>query len=77
MANLTIKVDDDLLQRARRKALAQGKSVEALLRRHLEQFASVDDQRQAGIDDLHALARASRAESGGRRWTRDELYDRR
>jgi predicted transcriptional regulator len=77
MANLTIKVDDDLLKRARRKALAQGKSVEALLRRHFEQFASVDDQRQAGIDDLLALARASRAESGGRRWTRDELYDRR
>jgi predicted transcriptional regulator len=74
MANLTITIDDDLLKRARLKALAQGASVNALLRQYLEQFAGMDDQRQAAIDDFLALARASRADSGGRRWTRDELY---
>ncbi|MCC6609248.1 MAG: ribbon-helix-helix protein, CopG family [Burkholderiales bacterium] len=77
MANLTITVDDDLLKRARLKALAQGSSVNAVLRQFLEQFAGADEARQAAIDDVLALSRASKANSQGRRWTRDELHERR
>jgi len=77
MANLTITIDDDLLKRARLKALAQGSSVNAVLRQYLEQFAGADEERQAAIDDFLALSRASTAESGGCRWTRDELHERR
>lgn len=77
MANLTITIDEELLKRARLKALAQGSSVNAVLRQYLEQFAGADEGRQAAIDDFLARSRASAADSGGRRWTRDELHERR
>jgi tetratricopeptide (TPR) repeat protein len=40
MANLTIVIDDDVLRRARIRALEQGTSVNAILRGYLETFAA-------------------------------------
>lgn len=40
MANLTITLDDELLRRARMRALEQDTSVNALLRDYLEAFAA-------------------------------------
>jgi plasmid stability protein len=77
MANLTITLDDDLLKRARLKAIAQGTSVNAVLRVYLEQFAGDDAARRAAVARILELARSSKAARGDRRWTRDELYDRR
>jgi len=39
MANLTIAIDEELLRRARLRALEQGTSVHALLREYLEAWA--------------------------------------
>ena len=39
MANLTITVDDQMLKKARRRALEQGTSVNALLRQYLGRYA--------------------------------------
>jgi plasmid stability protein len=77
MANLTITLDDELLKRARLKAVAQGTSVNAVLRVYLEQFAGDDAARVAAVQRILELARTSKAARGDRRWTRDELYDRR
>ena len=38
MANVTLAVDDDVLRRARIRALEQGTSVNALIREYLESF---------------------------------------
>ena len=73
--NLTITVDDELLRRARIRALTQGTSVNAVLREFLESYAGSDAERTAR-DRLATLARSSTASSGsdGRTWTRDEVY---
>lgn len=73
--NLTITVDDELLRRARIRALTQGTSVNAVLREFLESYAGSDAE-NAARDRLANLARASNASSGpdGRRWTRDDVY---
>lgn len=76
MANLTIAIDDELLKRARIRALEQGLSVNGLLRDFLESFAGTSDVQRQAIDRLQALADRTESGSGGRRWTRDELYDR-
>ena len=76
MANLTISVDDRLLERARNRALALGKSVNAVLREHLEAFAGGDSERDEAVADLIALARRARSSSLGRRVSRDELHER-
>ncbi len=76
MANLTLAVDDQLLRRARLRALEQGTSVNALLRDYLEVFAGLGKARRQAVSEL--LDMSSRAESrrGDSRWTRDQLHDR-
>ena len=76
MANLTIAVDEQVLKRARIKALEQGTSVNAVLRSYLEQYVREADARKRAVREILALSRTSRAARGSRRWTRDELHDR-
>ncbi len=75
MANVTLTIDEDVLRRARFRALEQGTSVNAVVRDFLEGYAG--SQREVGA--LRAFAElADRAQAGsgpeGRSWTRDELY---
>jgi plasmid stability protein len=74
--NLTITVDDEVLRRARIRALEQGTSVNAVLREFLESYAGATTEADAR-GRLAALARTSDASSGasGRSWTRSDLYD--
>jgi plasmid stability protein len=76
--NLTITVDDEVVRRARIRALEQGTSVNALLRDFLVSYAGADEERDAR-NRLIDLARASSASSGaqGRSWSREELYEER
>lgn len=76
MANLTISVDDETLQRARLRALEQGTSVNALLREHLEAFAGRRSAREAAVAALLDLSRRAESRRGARTWTRDELHER-
>lgn len=76
MANLTITVDEDVLRQARIRALEQGKSVNAILAEYLRSYA---DRHATQVDATQALIRLSqesKSARGGRRWTRDELYER-
>ncbi len=84
VANLTITVDDELLKKARMRALERGTSVNAVLAEYLRTF----------VGEVHAQTRATRAllaladenskasgrsrgkTRGGRRWTRDDLHER-
>jgi hypothetical protein len=76
MANLTIKVDDETLRRARIKALQEGTSVSRVLADYLEHFVEGDLQ-ETGWAAFLARARSTTAASEhGRDWTRDELYRR-
>lgn len=74
MANLTLVIEDDLLLRARKRALEQGTSVNALVRGYLESYTGREGSEAA----MRAfIARA--AESGARserEWTREELHER-
>jgi plasmid stability protein len=76
VANLTLVIDDELLQRARLRALAQGTSVNAVVREMLATYAA-DERVLRGRRRVAELARASTAgrSGAGRRWTRDELYE--
>jgi plasmid stability protein len=77
MANLTIALDDDLLQKARIRAAELGTSVNAVLRDCLEEWTGRKAARKRAIDQFLEGAKSSKASSGGRKWTRDELHDRR
>jgi hypothetical protein len=76
MANLTIVVDDELLKRARIRAIEEDTSVNAVLREKLAEYAGGrNDRLRAGLEILEA-AKRSTYRSGGRKWTRDEIHER-
>ena len=72
--NLTISVDEDLLQRARALARKQGTSLNALLRGYLENLVG-EQPGEAVADELLMLMQEHGGRSGGRKITRDELYE--
>ena len=77
MANLTVTIDQQVLKRARIKALEQGTSVNALVSEYLSRFAGVGASQKALAEFLE-IAKRSHASSGsvGRTWRREDLYDR-
>lgn len=78
MANLTLSIDDDLLRRARIRALEGNTSVNALVRNYLEELVDRRDRERQAMDSFLRAARRSKSSSGqdGRTWTREALYDR-
>jgi len=76
MANLTITVDEEVLRQARIRALAQGKSVNAILGDYLRSYADLRASQEDATRTLIRLSRRSKSARGGRRWTRDELHER-
>ena len=76
MGNLTITVDEEVLRRARIRALQQGTSVNAVLRELLEAYAGVLDAQARAAADLLALSKRAAARRGAARWSRDALHER-
>ena len=74
MANLTLAIDDEVLLRARIRALEQGTSVNALLRKYLDSYSGMREERQRAMESFFDIM--SRANLGPRTWTRDDLHDR-
>jgi hypothetical protein len=76
MTSLTITVNEQILLRARRRALERGTSVNAVLAEYLEQYAGSSTS-SAALGAFLELAASVQAGSGpeGRTWTRDDLYE--
>lgn len=73
--NLTVQLDDDVIRQAKVLAARRGTSVSSLVAAEVERLVADDDRYE------DAYRRAQRALSGaaprgGRRWRRDDLYDR-
>ncbi|MFT4083663.1 MAG: hypothetical protein QM638_13870 [Nocardioides sp.] len=80
MTNLTISVGAETLKRARMRALERGESVNQFLAEQLRRYAESDDvpERQRSTNEaLAELAGRIDRGSGGRAWSRAELYDER
>jgi len=73
--NVTLSIDDRLVERARKLAASQGISLNQMIRRILaeETAASSTDVLLA---ELEALWAEEAGDSGGRGWRREDLYDR-
>jgi hypothetical protein len=76
MPNLTITIDEEVLKKARMRALAQGTSVNAILAEYLESYAGLTARQQEATRTLLTMSRKANSGRGGRRWARDELHER-
>ena len=76
LMNLTLSVDDEVVQEARRRAEAMGKSVNQLVREYLERLAGKSDL-EALADEYRELSRNPTGDSKGWKFNRDEVHERR
>lgn len=80
--DVTISIDDELLDRARRLARRRGTSIDELIREQLrlvvgERCRADAGGARTGADagrELLDLIETHAGRSGGRRWRRDDLY---
>lgn len=74
--NLTITVEDEVLERARFRALEDNTSVNSILREYLESYAGVAARRRDALEHLICLSRTTEGARGQANWTSDELHER-
>jgi hypothetical protein len=72
--NITLSIDEQLVERAREKLRATGKTVNQEIREHLEHIVGDDDLER----DLEMFERTSGlGDSAGWKFNRDEINERR
>jgi hypothetical protein len=72
--NITLSIDEQVVERAREKLRAMGKSLNQEIRDHLQHVAG-DDDLERDIEFLRSTA--GQGNSGDWKWNRDELYEER
>ena len=77
MKNITLAMDDEVLDKVRTYAAEHKTTVNAIVREHLEKIASEKDKRAEARRQLKQLAETSTGRIGPDYvWNREELYDR-
>ena len=75
MKNITLAIDEETLFAGRAYAERHHTTLNALVRDLLARTVHVD--RTAAVEEMFRLMDRAPGHSGGARWTRDELYERR
>ena len=73
--NLTLSVDEEMLERARKVARAMGKSLNALVREYLASLSASEDLERE-LAELRLLSRRAKGNSRGWRFNREEAHER-
>lgn len=76
MKNITLAVDERVLAEVRRYAATRNKTVNGLVREHLEQIARNENRAREAMRELREMSDRSAAEVGPVTWKRDDLYER-
>jgi hypothetical protein len=76
MKNITLAIDEAVLDQARLHAAKRGTTVNAMVRAYLTEVASADDRIARARADIRAMSGRDGLEVGDRGWSRDELHDR-
>ena len=76
MKNITLAVDENVLEEVRRFAASRNTSVNALVREHLGRIAKNENRVRRAMQELREMSDRSDAELGPVTWSRDGLYDR-
>ena len=74
--NITLAVDESVLDRVKVLAAERKTTVNALVRDYLNSLATAEDRSERARRRLIELAEKSTAEVGPVTWKREDLYDR-
>lgn len=73
--NITLSIDDELIQRARKQAEAMGTSVNQIIRVYLEEFTGKTDASEDAAE-FERLSHRAQGNSRGWKFNREELHQR-
>ena len=73
--NVTLSIDGSLLDEARKVARSMGKSLNQLIREHLEELTGRDDARR-DVEEFRRLSEEGEGRSRGWKFDRDEIHER-
>jgi len=73
--NITLSVNEEVVQRARRSAEQSGTSVNQLVREHLELLAGKSDLNR-DAEEFERLSHLAQGNSKGWKFNRDEVHER-
>lgn len=76
MVNVTLSIDEDVLERAREVARHQGTSLNAMIREYLQKLAGKKSGAELAAE-LGERWKKPPGDSGGWTWDRDEIYEER
>ncbi len=71
--NITLSIDEQIVERAREKLRATGKTVNQEIREHLQHVAG-DDDLERDIEFFVETSGMGKPEAGWK-WNRDEIYE--
>jgi hypothetical protein len=74
MRNLTLRIDDELLDRARRYAAGRGTTVARIVRDHLASVTGADDRAERARLTLIELAERAQSRAADWTWNREDIY---
>ena len=74
--NVTLSIDDEVIQEARRRAEVMGTSVNQLVREYLGQLVGKNDP-NADATEFERLSHITQGDSRGWKFNREELHERR
>ncbi len=76
MKNLTLRIEEPKLRRARKIAAEHSTSVNALIRGYLDELIAREDKQVQARAELLELCQHSQAKIGNKNWSREDLYGR-
>ena len=76
MANVTLSIDEEHLRQARVLALQEGTSLNAVIREFVKEYITDHKHYQQTTRRILEQVKQSRYNSGGRKWSREELHER-
>lgn len=74
MKNITLSADESLIEAARRRAAAEGTTLDALFRRWLAEYVGRERQAEVAMAVIQELRET--IDASGRKFTRDEMNER-
>ena len=73
MKNVTLAIDEQLLERAREKLRAVGKTVNQEFREHLKHVAGDNEDLERELEEFVRLS--GKGDSKGWKWNREDAYE--
>jgi hypothetical protein len=76
MKNITLSIEEDVLQEARKIAAERGTTVNAIVRANLAELVRQKKRTRDALKRMRELAEQGGMEIGKKTWNRDDLHER-